>query len=435
MDVFQNFDLLTVGIVTAGIGILGFTLYINNRRSITNQTFLMLSVVSIVWSILNYLSYQLILPNQLFLIRGELFCAIWHTYYFFKFLYVLPEETVTFPRYYQRFLIPWVCLLSLLTLSNLVAATPGSYSGDGHLISFLPGPLIPFFGLTIVILLISAFIILIRKIVRAKSGQKAPLVYILIGTLTTFFLIITFIFIYPAFRGDSHYIIYGALFNFPLIALTSYAIYQRKLLNVRAASVSVITSVLCVVSFLEIIFSNTLVLIIFRSAVFLIVLAISILMNRFVETIAEQREELERANERQEGLIHFISHQIKGYLTKSKAAFAGILEGDFGEVSENVKSVAKEGLKDNQEGVETVMSILSAANLKSGTVTYKRESLDFRKLVIDQIDSHRKAAVDKGLRFESQIDQEPNYALIGDGEQLSKHVIGNLIDNSIKYTL
>src|SRR3989344_5804932 len=48
------------------------------------------------------------------------------------------------------------------------------------------------------------------------------------------------------------------------------------------------------------------------------------------ELIQKQEQELEVANKQQENLLHFISHEIKGYLTKSEAGFAGIVEGDYG---------------------------------------------------------------------------------------------------------
>ncbi|KKW17367.1 MAG: hypothetical protein UY59_C0038G0004 [Candidatus Kaiserbacteria bacterium GW2011_GWA1_50_28] len=48
--------------------------------------------------------------------------------------------------------------------------------------------------------------------------------------------------------------------------------------------------------------------------------------NHSLELVRLKRE-LEIANREQESLLHFISHEVKGYLTKSEAAFASITEG------------------------------------------------------------------------------------------------------------
>ena len=76
--------------------------------------------------------------------------------------------------------------------------------------------------------------------------------------------------------------------------------------------------------------------------------------------LARLKQALEIANGQQENLLHFISHEIKGYLTKSEAGFAAIAEGDFGQVSAPLHEMADAALKDVRKGVATVMDILDA---------------------------------------------------------------------------
>lgn len=58
---------------------------------------------------------------------------------------------------------------------------------------------------------------------------------------------------------------------------------------------------------------------------------------------AQVYEELKLANERQVTLIHFITHQIKGFLTKSRNIFSLALEGDFGPVPDELKPMLQAG--------------------------------------------------------------------------------------------
>src|SRR3989338_10864782 len=76
--------------------------------------------------------------------------------------------------------------------------------------------------------------------------------------------------------------------------------------------------------------------------------------------LARLTQALETANRAQENLLHFISHEIKGYLAKSEAGFAAIVEGDYGAISVELKTMATMALAEVRKGVMTVMDILDA---------------------------------------------------------------------------
>ncbi len=144
-------------------------------------------------------------------------------------------------------------------------------------------------------------------------------------------------------------------------------------------------------------------------------------------------EELELANKRQENLIHFITHEVKGYLTKSQAVFAAISEGDFKGVPDNLMNLAVRALAETRNGVETVTNILEASNLKKGTTQYTQNSFDFKKLIDEAIESFQPAATEKGLVITGDTTNE-SYPFLGDEKKISRHLIRNLIDNAIRYT-
>jgi signal transduction histidine kinase len=443
MDILSNLDLLSVGIAIAGIGVLGFSVFFNNTKGTTNRSFLFFALITIFWSIANYAQYNIYNPVISFwILRIVIFFAVWHAFSFFQLAYVFPRQDVKFPKFYRRFLLPIVILTAIITLTPLVFNQTSQISAAGKILQVTNGPGIAIFGLVVLSMILSGVYILFRKTIKADGVEKKQFIDVSIGTIITFLLLITFNFILPAFFNNPSYIPLGALFIFPFVAFTAYAITRYKLFNIKVISTALVTFVLTIITFAEIIFADTPSLVIFRSSIFVLVLIFGINLIRGVVREVDQREkieklaaELELSNERQEGLIHFISHQIKGYLTKSKAAFATILEGDFGVAPPEMQNLVKTALEDNQEGVDTVMSILSAANLKKGTVAYKRESFDFQKVVVGQIEGHKKDAVNKGLTMETYIAPDENYQIIGDSDQISQHVIGNLIDNSIKYTL
>ncbi|MDO8552184.1 MAG: HAMP domain-containing sensor histidine kinase [bacterium] len=152
------------------------------------------------------------------------------------------------------------------------------------------------------------------------------------------------------------------------------------------------------------------------------------------ELIQKQEEELEAVNKQQEGLLHFISHEIKGYLSKNEAGFAAIAEGDYGTVSVSLKEMAASALQDTRRGVETVMDILDASNLKKGTVAYDKKSFDFPKAIQEVVNSLKPMAQEKGISLEYTDSTGGSAKINGDENKLCHHVIRNLIDNSIRYT-
>jgi signal transduction histidine kinase len=144
-------------------------------------------------------------------------------------------------------------------------------------------------------------------------------------------------------------------------------------------------------------------------------------------------EELQLTNERQETLIHFIGHEVKGFLTKDAGALAALSEGDLGALPETAKGFVDQALEQSRQGADSVTNILKASNLKKGTVTYAKAPLDLKALVNEAVEKVRGAAEKKGLTITFTAEGEP-FQMIGDKEQLNDHVLRNLIENAVNYT-
>lgn len=142
--------------------------------------------------------------------------------------------------------------------------------------------------------------------------------------------------------------------------------------------------------------------------------------------------QLKETARKQSELLHFFSHEVKGHLTKSKAAFAAIIEGDYGPVGAPLDSMAHQALADSQKGVDTVMSILDNSTIKEGTVHFEKKPFDLSQAVRRSVAAFRGEAAQKGLGFSADIDDF--CAMVGDERKIEQHVIRNLLDNAIRYT-
>lgn len=142
--------------------------------------------------------------------------------------------------------------------------------------------------------------------------------------------------------------------------------------------------------------------------------------------------ELKETARKQGEMLHFLSHEVKGHLAKSKAAFAAIVEGDYGAVPEQLQSLAGEALKDSQKGVETVMNILQGPDAAHGSMQYDKMRFDLAEAVRRIFDELRPAAERKGIVM--SISAGGPYIILGDARKIERHVIRNFIDNAIRYT-
>lgn len=142
--------------------------------------------------------------------------------------------------------------------------------------------------------------------------------------------------------------------------------------------------------------------------------------------------ELQDTTKKQEELLKFLSHEVKGHLTKSKAMFASIVEGDFGPVGSPLQSMAQTALADSQKGVDTVMSILDNSNLQKGDLAIQFKPFDLSSATKTMVAEFQQPAADKHLSLVSSV--QDNCVVNGDAEKIERHVIRNFIDNALRYT-
>src|SRR3989344_3143740 len=142
-----NLDLIFVGLVVITITILGFVIFLNDRKSITNKTFLLLSLLTVLYGIVNYAVYQVDNSNlALWLLRFTIFFAVWHAFSLFQLFYVFPNNKVVFSWWYKFILLQLVLVTSILNLSPLVFTKISNQINLGQVPNPERGPAIALFG-------------------------------------------------------------------------------------------------------------------------------------------------------------------------------------------------------------------------------------------------------------------------------------------------
>ena len=146
------------------------------------------------------------------------------------------------------------------------------------------------------------------------------------------------------------------------------------------------------------------------------------------------KQALEAANAQQESLLHFISHEVKGFLTKDASAFAALADGDFGDLPEALKPFVERALTQSRDGARSVTDILTASNQKKGTVSYTKEIFDLKAVAEGAVEKAKSTADAKGLVLSFSADSGVSYTFNGDKGKIGDNVFRNVIDNAINYT-
>ncbi len=448
MDIFSNLDLLSVGLAVAATTLLGFTVYFSNRKSVTNRSFLFFTLITGVWGTLNYLSYKIDFGGlTLWVLRLEMFLAVCHEFYIFKLLYVFPEAQAAFSKTYRRVLLPLVWFTALLTLSPLVFSGVIEAGAAGGVPTPITNPGIAAFAALNFFLTFAGLYKLLAKRKLVEKEKKGAYTVIFIGVIITFALILTFNFVLPTALQIVKFIPLGALFTFPFAIFTAYAIFRHKLFNVKVIATAALTFVLALVTLLEIIFAEDLTLIVFRSSVFLLVLAIGVSLIKSVLKEVEAREkvqilakQLESANEKlkqadlaKSEFLSIAAHQLRTPLTAIKGYISMFLEGDYGKFTKE-QTVELESIFRSADRLTRLIDVfLNVSRIETGRLDIKKAPVNFYEILDAVVTDIRQMAKKKNLELTVQKQADDLPPLMIDRDKI-QDVVMNLVDNSIKYT-
>jgi len=301
------------------------------------------------------------------------------------------------------------------------------------------------YGAEVFFILATIGFVLSHYIRHKRSDERQRVLFAGAGILTLFIFFFTASFLVSNLADSNaslyayNYLIYG-LFGMPLFLIyLGYLIVRYHAFDLRIFGAQALVVALVALIGSEFAFVSTLSNRILVAITLVFTGMIGIVLVRSVRREIDQRErieklakDLEQANKQQVALIHFITHQLKGFVAKSRNIFSMVLEGDYGPLSDTMRPVITEGFNSSTKGAETIQDILNAANIRSGAVTYANDPYDFKNLIVNVMKVLKPAADAKSLALSIEVPPDP-VPVVGDQMQM-ENALRNLIDNSIKYT-
>jgi signal transduction histidine kinase len=246
------------------------------------------------------------------------------------------------------------------------------------------------------------------------------------GMSLTAGLLLLFSFILPIGFKNFNFVPYGALFIFPVIVFTAYAIYIIELFHVKNIFAGMFTFFLCIVSLIELVLADTVEQLLLRVLVFLltIVIGIQLVKNTF---------EIELANEQKSELMSFATHEIRTPVTVMRGYAAMLLDGDRGVISSEVKDLLQKIMIAGNEVTTLLSEYLDKSKIELGQLEYIPSIFDARIVVNEVLSIFQIHAEQKGINLTKSITPGRRYMIHMDRAKF-KEILINIIDNSIKYT-
>ena len=422
-----HFDLVGVIIAVIGILVLAAAVFFRSKNSITSRSFFFFSVVTIFWGLSNYFLYKYSDPAQTLLaLRFHIFLTIWHAYAFFQLAYVFPSEQKVLPLWHRYGLLPLAFFSSTLLLIPFVFKEVSKLIPVEEIANPEKSQGIILAAIVTFSFFAAGIFALFRRIGVSKGDERRQVMLMFTGMSLTAGLLLLFSFILPLGFKNFNFVPYGALFIFPVIVFTAYAIYIVELFHVKNIFAGLFTFFLCTVSLVELVLADTVEQLLLRVAVFLltIIIGIQLVKNTF---------EIELANEQKSELMSFATHEIRTPITVMRGYATMLLDGDRGEINGQVKDLLQKIMIAGNDVTTLLSEYLDKSKIELGQLEYAPSRFDVKTTVNELLVIFRVHADQKNIKLTKSVPKSPKCEVYVDQSRF-KEVLTNIIDNAIKYT-
>lgn len=427
---------------------LGIFVFLTKRESKVNQYFFLFSIAATLWG-LAMLFYRSMagLPDATSFARILYASAATIPYSFLFFIRVFPEEKYNLPRRSELYLLfPFLVVLAITLIPELLILGTSQTPGEEQVILFnvLYHAI---FALYIVSYFSICYGLLLFKYLKFSGIQKQQISYVIVGTFIATIIGVSTNLLMPLL-GDFSLNWLGQVGIVAMIGGISHSILKHKLFNLKIVATQFIVYTLCVSLFIRVLISTSTSDLVVNLIFLIISVAIGFFLIQSVKEEVSQREkveklavDLEHANDRlkevdqlKSEFLSLATHQIRAPLTAIKGYTSLILEGDYGEVSESVKGAVDVIAKSCQNLVMIVNDFLDISRIEQGRMKYELSAFDLRA-VAQQVLTELKPNIESaGLTCECNLGDGAEPIMVYADLGKVRQVIGNLVDNSIKYT-
>lgn len=268
----------------------------------------------------------------------------------------------------------------------------------------------------------------------ASGGVLAFLGFFLASTLA-----VTVLVNETAVEYAYNFEIYGLLGMPVLLGALGYLIVRYHAFHVRAFGAQVLAVAIVALIASEFAFVTSAANRVLVAVTLVLTAAASALLVRSVAREIRQRERIEKlaadlaaSNTQLSEFMSLATHEIRNPATFIRGAAANALDGDMGPLTPPMRDMVQKFYVRAGDILHLGSQYLDKSKLELGQLTYDIAPVDLATIVADLVQEFQPAAEQKGIAL-SLSKAGASHIVQGDAGKL-KEVLGNLIDNAIKYT-
>ncbi len=308
------------------------------------------------------------------------------------------------------------------------------------------GPIYLFYLSVLILNMILVFYRIIQVIRMSNDySLRRQLKIIAVGTFPSTIMALLFNLILPYFHVISMHS-YGPIFSISFVLVTAIAIFKYKIFNFKLIFAQLFIFLLCTTLLLRLITSQGTTDLVLNTFTLLTSGILGYILSKSIgkeieskEILERQKIELEATNSKLEELsrqksefLSIATHQLRTPLGAMTGYTSLVLGGSFGEISDKIKEVLGKVLQSGMLMNGTIEDFLSVSRIDQGRMVYDMTDFPIQKLTKEVFDELKAGAERKGLILKYEV-PDTDFLVHADYGKL-KHVVSNLIDNSIKYT-
>ncbi len=154
---------------------------------------------------------------------------------------------------------------------------------------------------------------------------------------------------------------------------------------------------------------------------------------KYKNRIDKGLKNLESGSQRKAEFISVASHQLRGPLSSIIGHISMMLDGDFGEVPENLKTPLKRISKSGSSLGVLINDFLNISKIEKNELVYSMANFNLNEALKIVYHDFELAAKEKKITFTNHIPESENILVNGDFNK-TKQIISNVVENAIKYT-
>ena len=441
----MDYITLLLSIITVVNSALGLLILFSRQKQSSSTTYSVITVTTLSW-IFCIIFYRLSSQENILLWTRLLYASaslIASTFLYFTYLFPI-EDNLSILKKILIF-IPNVIIVLLIIYSNTVIKDAEVKSDSENVI---------FFGkyyLIYIVYILGYFNYSFYRIFRkykilSDPLQKRQALFFLTGYFVSATIAFATNLILPWFNYFTLNWLGQASTVF-LVTFTFYAIVKHKLFNIKAVAAELFVGLLWVIFLIRTIVSTTGLDMLLNGGILLITIVIGLLLIKSINSEVKAREKieslaasLETANlhlkeldQQKSEFVSLASHQLRGPLTAIKGYASMLLDDDFGPIDGQVRDAVDKMYQSTQDLVVVVGDYLDVSRIEQGRMKYDFTDFDMKELVATTITELRPNIARAKLETSFDYDSGGIFMVNADQGKI-RQVVGNLLDNSIKYT-